>query len=736
MNQTEINILNLENRILKDRGELNDLIYQYRQNQTSDALMDQKLRAMQREVDYLGEQLTLLKESRIESVVQHEEVRQESKTSQAEKNEAWSVMSESVQTISTQCAPSRKEDETKVQIPVQTVQPRRVQQTPPMRKQKDMESVIGKSWMGAIASVLIFISIIMFATLLVPVLTDTIKMIVMYVVSFAATGFGLFKLNKNEKKPFYLAVTGCGVGAIYISLILTNMYFKAIGDVLLYVLIAVWAVFVCVLSRLKSILFQVIGQAGILIAVFFGCGLCCENNDGIKFVILVFFYLITSLIFMWVHYQRELCGNLISLIFNQINAWIILFASYDFKDEQIIYIAAVLMMLYIATSIGICFKVHHDKEGIGGVLMISNLFVLMQFMGLCLEDDFAVGVIRLCIAVVMIGLTEWKFKNSKVMDKRIMQITMMILLVIAVRGMDVWAEELLLFIISAAVLVYGYDRKDLAYHFGSLTMVMTVVLTMDFTVLHYSVGACYFILLLVLSLWKKEQYHCGVKLYGYIGFFVLLWHTYEVLGELPWERETVSVLTMMILAIVHITAMKTFGLKNFSTGESERVSELVFGAVNALLMVYATIFIVNVENAVWHLVSILTAGMLFMANSGNILKRYQGRREEMYAGIYVGLKLTILLWTTLSSFDAANMIVSVSCFVLAIIGIMIGFGMEFKSLRIYGLVLSIFSVVKLIMVDMSYDNLLGRAAGFFVCGVLCFVISLIYNTIDKSMKKV
>ncbi|MBE5877515.1 MAG: DUF2339 domain-containing protein [Lachnospiraceae bacterium] len=724
MNQTEIDILNLENRILKDRGDLNNLIYQQRKNLSTDAMMNQKLQEMQREVEYLGEQLAWLKNSRIESVVPSGMTAQK----QEQADSAWAVMSENVQAK----MPVQQENVQMVQQPIR-IQQAKTQNT---HKSKDMESVIGKSWMGAIASVLIFISIIMFATLLLPVLTDTIKMIVMYIVSIAATIFGLLKLNKDKKNPFYLAVSGCGIGAIYISLLLTNMYFKAIGDVTLYLLIAVWAVFVCILSRQKSILFQVIGQCGILIAVVFGCALCDSTDDSTKFVILVFFYLITSLIFMWVHYQRELSGNLISLIFNHINAWIIfLIANYDFDAEKVTYIVAVLMMLYIAASITICFKVHYDKEVIGGVLLISNLFVFTQFMGMCLEDDFAVGVIKLGIAAVMIGITEWKFKDSQVMDKRIMQIAMMTLLGIAVRGMDVWAEELLLFIIGAAVLVYGYDRKDLAYHFGSLTMVMTVILTMDFSLLHYSVGVLYFVLLLVLSLWKKEQYHCGVKLYGYIGFFIVLWHTYEVVGLLPWENEAIHVTAMMILSVVHMIAMKTFGMKNFSTGEPERAGELVFGGLNALLMLVATAFVVDTEHAVWHLVSILIAGMLFMANSGNLLKRYQGKKEEMYAGIYVGLKLTVLLWVSLSSFDAANMIVSIACFVLAIIGIMIGFGMEFKSLRIYGLVLSIFSVVKLIMVDMSYDNLLGRAVGFFVCGILCFVISLIYNTIDKNMKK-
>ncbi len=716
MNQREIDILNLENRILKDRGDLNNLIFQYRQDTTSDALMDKKLQEMQIEIAYVEDQLRMLKETRIENTIQIN-----SKPIQPVMAQASVVQHKQVQAQQMQKRPMPE------RLPQPTAQN--------VRKTKDMESVIGKSWMGAIASVLIFISIIMFATLLLPVLTDTIKMLVMYGISIAATVFGLIKLKKDDKSPFYLAVSGCGIGAIYISLILTNFYFKAIDDVTLYLLIAVWAIFVCVLSKRKSTLFQVIGQCGILIAVFFGCNLCCENEDSTKFVILVFFYLITSLIFMWVHYQRELSGNLISLIFNHINAWIILFAAYYFNDEKIVYIVAVIMMLYIAASIGLCFKVSFDKNAIGSILAVFNVFIFNRFMSICIEDDFITGVIKLCFAVVLIGLTEWKFKENNVTDKRILQIAMMFTMVIAVLGMEVWAVDLLLIIISAALLVYGYDRRDLTYQFGSIVIMLLVVLCMDIAWYNYGAGLLYFVLLLALSLWKKEQYSCGIKLCGYIVFFFMLYRTYDIMGEFSMADEMRSCIQLMLWTIVHVAVMKTIGLKDYLTGEREKASEAVFGIINAMLMFVATLFILDVENEVLHLLVILTAGVLFMANSGNLLKRYQGKQEEMLAGIYVGVKLTILLWTSLSSFDAANMVVSIACFILAIVGIMIGFGMHFKSLRVYGLVLSIFSVVKLIMIDVNYDNLLGRAAGFFVCGILCFVISLIYNTIDKNMKK-
>ena len=63
---------------------------------------------------------------------------------------------------------------------------------------------------------------------------------------------------------------------------------------------------------------------------------------------------------------------------------------------------------------------------------------------------------------------------------------------------------------------------------------------------------------------------------------------------------------------------------------------------------------------------------------------------------------------------------------------MTGFGIRVKSLRIYGLVLSMVSVFKLLLIDIAYGGLLQLAAVFFVSGLLCFAISMIYNMIDKK----
>ena len=83
--------------------------------------------------------------------------------------------------------------------------------------------------MGIAASVLIFISLILFATLLLPKLNDPAKMVIMYLVSAAFLGVGALRMYKDKENSFNIALTGCGLGALFISLLLSLIArFKAI----------------------------------------------------------------------------------------------------------------------------------------------------------------------------------------------------------------------------------------------------------------------------------------------------------------------------------------------------------------------------------------------------------------------------------------------------------------------------------------------------------------------------
>ena len=154
---------------------------------------------------------------------------------------------------------------------------------------------------------------------------------------------------------------------------------------------------------------------------------------------------------------------------------------------------------------------------------------------------------------------------------------------------------------------------------------------------------------------------------------------------------------------------------------------MMFG-INALLMIAGCVFMDISDELVWKLTVILLSVLLFFINSKRLLPRHK------YAGYYITLKYTALMLIILSSFDVVNYAVSICLLVFAIISIVAGFYKDMIAFRLYGLVLSMISIFKLLMIDIKYDSTIENAISFFVSGVLCFVISFIYNRIDGKLR--
>ncbi len=66
-------------------------------------------------------------------------------------------------------------------------------------EKKDLEKTLGTGMMGIAASVLVFISIIIFGGLLLPYLTDTVMTVIMFLLSFALFGAGICCSEKIRK---------------------------------------------------------------------------------------------------------------------------------------------------------------------------------------------------------------------------------------------------------------------------------------------------------------------------------------------------------------------------------------------------------------------------------------------------------------------------------------------------------------------------------------------------------
>lgn len=723
MNNIEISILNYENQLLVSRKQLNDLIYDYNSQKIDSSLLNYKINYLQNEINYMNNQLNILK---------------------TELNE---------QPQASYIPPQNAEQPKKPFMRSQVAK----QPDDAPAKLMDWENMIGKSWMGIFASVLIFVSFILFATLLAPFITDTIKMVAMYIVSISFTLFGLIKLKKNHNK-LYLAISSCGVGAVYISLLLTNLYFKAIGDVALYLFILVWAVFVCYLSGWQDRVFQIIGQCGITIALLFGVILCVETDDAAKFLLLSLFFVVTAAIFYGSNYNREFHKNIINNVFNVVNVfqlWVgyclfdtpTLFSPGKLSDELIAYlpeirrtaqlleIVGMVVLLFLVVQF-ILFLISKLKENnIGfGLLMIANTILMMLFISIMAygaENSFR-GIIFLVIGFFLLTVIEKKFVNRKDDGRIMMQLFALPLFILSVYMITFFQNHIGLSFIMILFLLLGYHTDDNVYKSESLIMAVVYCFsTMKYPIEHFYLGLLFFAILAVLMYIKKKQYHITFKLFSYfIGLLFICAGSVNVFDDMNIHYDISGTIIFTVITLLNVLAMKTRFVKDFQTLQTEKACISATRITNALFMVYSLYAIMDTKNEICHCILILLAILIFMINTRNLLAQNKG----LLPGIYIGIKLTVLIITILSSFDAANYVISISVFLFAILSIVVGFRFFFKSFRIYGLILSLISVAKLILVDISYDNTLGHALSFFVCGILCFVISMIYHLIDRKVQ--
>lgn len=139
-----------------------------------------------------------------------------------------------------------------------------------------MENWFGRNVLGVAASILFFIGLIVFAVWVYNDIPDTVKVILMFLLSAAvtATGIGLTARRRNN---FTLILTGCGSGLLFISILLTHVYFGRLNDIATFFLLLVWLAASLFLSRqLNSMLISLVAHAGM------GVSLCFAYAAGLR----------------------------------------------------------------------------------------------------------------------------------------------------------------------------------------------------------------------------------------------------------------------------------------------------------------------------------------------------------------------------------------------------------------------------------------------------------------------
>ena len=736
--QTAMNnskIVEYEKRMMQLRLELDEIVSENGGNNSPQ--MQDKLNFLSVEMMHMSKQLEYLKQ---ESVGQPAPVQQPTQQPVVQRPVQPTPVPQTVQqpVVQKQVQPAVPQQQAQpvapqpspVPQPTPAVQ-RPVQPAPAPAPQptskSDLEGKIGKSWMGVFASVLVFISVVMFAAVIIPNLTDAMKMAIMFVFSFGLTAVSLFLLlGKNSENKLYLALTGCGVGCVYISLIVSSLYFKIIGPYILFILLFIWSAGICLLLRYKNILFTIIGQIGVTIAIIIGCAYSVSSKSLASLGAVLAFLVLTQIMFFITLHTRSFIKSLACHIVIFIGVTSIVISNYILDELAIPVFAAVFVciLVYLICTI----FVFEDETG-----AFVGCNIIPHFLMLALAEA---PILTVLLGHIYVMLT---------------QVVALALVVIACvkkkNGTMSPANEVLIKLVSAATVFFIGIAIEYAFAYVVLLAVFYLVLGIifddsfsqyvgiAFAFLHgcaltdqnMIVAVITAVVVLGIEVFALvKDYHVVKKILTVLNLYLYIIALTVLTCDVIKAQEDAIYPAFVIVAIVSMFIAKLFD-KDLKTGEKEDAFTIFAYITNAALL-FISLPLMYAADA-WHLVIVLVAFALLCLNA-----LWQLRHKSVLMNIYVAIKYTIYIVAVLGSFDVESIWISAALLLFAIACIIIGYTMDRKGVRIYGLVIANLSVAKLVLIDISYKNTLEHALSFLGCGVLCFVISFIYTIIEKKDK--
>lgn len=665
---------------------------------------------------------------------------------------AENVMQETVKTPVVEV----KESVQEVKEPVQEVKEVQVASVPqPENKEKpvkkfDFERTIGKVLMGIFASVLVFVSLLVFAIWAVPKFGDTTKMILMYSISAVISGVGLLLLIKDKTNKWYLSLAGCGMGAFYISFLVTRIHFGVISDLTLYMLFFVWGIAVCLLSRLRSVLFLIIGQIGMLVSTVLGVVYSFQTVEGGIMLGILIYFMIAETIFLASHYKKELYKNIINLtaIMLQImplTLGCLIQAEFDLPWSTVTVVVFLLFLFVLELLSVLVFRQENEKDGFLWFFVNFLCVVCAVVLVHCrFEHAGPVVIVILSLLLLVTELVrQWKYReNIKVyvcMDSFIVFLMIIILCEwLGCKNLRVYTGIAPITIIT---LIYGYFGKRNLYRIAGYVLAALCVVTPMNAYCYLLQGFAVIITLALLQIIKKSTYSTILKMVSYpmfllflcIGLGVIWWYKLELDSE--WG---IYVILLSILSLYNIIFSKIkFLYTSRRTGETEKIFRIETGIIHCLLMSAAVIIIMSARLPVVHAVAVFVAFILFALNTGLIIKH----AGATWGTLITCAKTVVLLYFILLSYEQTDILLSILVLLLALIFLLAGFILEYtmhfnmKPTRMMGLVLTILSTLKLLLVDIHIQNKLLLAVNLFVSGMICFAISFLYNILDKMISK-
>lgn len=223
---------------------------------------------------------------------------------------------------------------------------------------------------------------------------------------------------------------------------------------------------------------------------------------------------------------------------------------------------------------------------------------------------------------------------------------------------------------------------------------------------------------------KKENYYCDCM----TSFGCILIHIYFIGYAIANKENKNWIIVIMAMSLFCVFAGTALLLaKRFS--EKSRTNLAIIAIVISLAfnIIYLTTdnMIIQVILAIIILIHIALAAHLFGILEENVLWKDISTSVFILGNLLVMSARTVI-WDY-------GIILSLCVIIVSSLFIIGGFMMKKKGMRLFGLIIILMSIIKMILIDISETSSLIRVIAFIFGGIICFGISYVYNRLEKNL---
>jgi uncharacterized membrane protein len=616
------------------------------------------------------------------------------------------------------------------------------------------ESLFGKNIMGVVASLLIFIGIVSFAVLIYDKIPDAVKTGAIFLLSSFLIGAGLY-FGRKQKNPFSNALLGCGIGSMYLFIITLNVVFHYIAGTTVYIFLLLWVtgVLFIVYKFQYSNIFRLVCQLGVFFSIFLSrwgemtpveyilisiytvtAFAAIEGTNKIRDLPNHLGYVLIAGTFSLLLYSTPDPISTGIVVMNGFNLLIFtgFFVFYMWKakreedDEIVIFIMLLITVCYLASVMGSHYLLNMESDQLYYLLVLVilisiNLYAeIIRLKKAYILPLFIPSVIMTTVYVLLFSLTQW---DSGFTGLLLLYLPM---LYWGIKKRDLMYEIAGNILLGFDVFIYsliqliGYNEHDYVIVIGYITTAMAigVILAAEYRkrTMKRGIYKCYFygllhyltMMLIVMTDLDNKWYHILI-VWSLLNLFTLYSGIYK-----PWDEE--------------------FKLLGRQKESKKLVITYLLLVESNLLYLWGTTVIWGSELPVYLYLFIVLVTVVHV-----IVRIEEFYNKVQWYGPFLGIKITLFVLAFVNSvYDVSGYpyVTSLLLIATAFLCILAGFMKDFASFRIYGLILTIGAVLKLVTYDISELNSMVRVAAFIAGGILCFAISLIYNVANKKIRRI